>query len=103
MALTVTVNKRTVYGDQRVIYATVAFDNSYPTGGEAVDVSMFGGQLTELTDAILLNSHNLAASRIVVWDRPNKKLKLFTALSTEAANASDQSTINDIRVVFVGK
>jgi hypothetical protein len=28
-----------------------------------------------------------------VWDRANSKLLLFTALGTQAANASDQSAI----------
>lgn len=103
MALTITVNDFNVSGDQKVVYTTVAFDNSYPTGGEIVDVSMFGGVLRTIEDAILINPISLAVARFVAWNRTTKALRLYTALGTEAVNASDQSTVNDVRVVFIGK
>lgn len=46
MALTITIFKKTVFGDQRCVMGEVAFDSSYPTGGEALD-------LADLTDNFL--------------------------------------------------
>lgn len=46
MALTITITKKTVFGDQRCVMGEVAFDSSYPTGGEALD-------LVDLTDNFL--------------------------------------------------
>lgn len=103
MALTITVNDVNVQGDQKHVYATVAFDNSYPTGGEIVTPSLFAGTLTQVDDAILINSISLAVARFVGWNRVTKALRLYTALGVEAGNGTDQSTVNDVRVVFVGK
>jgi len=49
MALTITIFKKTVFGDQRCVMGEVAFDSSYPTGGEALD-------LVDLTDGFLANA-----------------------------------------------
>lgn len=87
MALTITDVQRTVKGNKREVTATVLFDSSYPTGGEAVAAADFG---LSTVDYIIVHPH---ASRIGVYDRTNKKILLYTALATEAANASDQSTI----------
>ena len=51
MALTITVTKKDVLGTQRVVYGEVAFDSSYPTGGEALD-------LVDLTDNFLSDPAN---------------------------------------------
>ena len=74
---------------QKVITGTFTFDNSYPTGGEScVEITdQFRGGAA---DVILFGQQS---NRIVVYDKTNKKVLLYTALGTEAANASDQSSI----------
>lgn len=42
MALTVSEITRTVYGNRKVLLATVTFDDSYPTGGEALTAATLG-------------------------------------------------------------
>lgn len=90
-----------MYGDRKVVYATVTFDNSYPTGGEAIAAADFGGELRSL-DRIETQGVNTAGNRLVVWDRANSKLLLFTALGTQATNASDQSAIV-VEITAIGK
>lgn len=101
MALTVTQRQMSVFGDDKVVFATVTFDSSYPTGGEALGISDFAGVLRQI-DWVQVPAANDGATRLVTWDRANAKLKLYTALSTEATNASNQSTIS-IDVVVYGK
>jgi hypothetical protein len=76
-------------GDRRVWMGTVTFDSAYPTGGETLVAADLG--FTEI-DFVVIDD-NPASSRIAVWDPATGKLKLFTALSTEAGNGTDQSTI----------
>lgn len=106
MALTITRAKdpttsseRRVIGDCRLITGEIQFDNSYPTGGEAITAAELGFDKSVFE---LFFNHDPAASRIPVYDKANGKIKLFTALSTEAANASDQSTIK-VRFLAVGE
>lgn len=97
MALSSTDIKRTVFGNKRVVIASLTFDSSYPTGGEAVLPSDFG--LSSI-DSILCFPHK-TMTRLAAYDHANAKVKLYTALSTEAAAASDQSSIT-IEVLVVG-
>lgn len=74
----------------------VAADTSYPTGGYDISAAMKGmtpdwGQAQDPTGA-----------RGVGVDIANKKLLIFTAFGTEAANASNQSTISSIYVQVEG-
>jgi hypothetical protein len=101
MALSVTPRRVSVHGDQKVVYATVTFDNSYPTGGEELTVAMFGGVLQAI-EWVSVPGANTAGNRLVVWDRANSKILLYTALGTQATNASDQSAIV-VEVVVAGK
>lgn len=96
----VTAAKRHVIGDIRIVYGEIQFDNSYPTGGEAIVAKDLGFDVR--IDEIFFQPFDNAASRIAVYDKAAGKVKLFTAMSTEAANASDQSTIK-VRFVAYGK
>jgi hypothetical protein len=98
MALTFSEVTRTLTANKRVVVADVTLDNSYPTGGEAISPSDVGLQAFE---AVLIPSINNAGTRFLVWDQANSKVKVLTALSTEAANASDQST-TVFRATFIG-
>ena len=81
----------------RLVAADITFDNSYPTGGEALTPADLG-----LRDILSVAAEQKGVvSRLCEYDYTTQKLKLFTALSTEAANASDQSTIT-VRVLALG-
>lgn len=77
----------------------VAGDTSYPTGGYDIAVTFkgFQGSVADWGQA-----QDASGARLATVDIANKKLKLFTALGTEAANASNQSTITEIYVELVG-
>lgn len=94
MALTITLtDDNAVEGDKRVRRGTIQFDNSYSSGGEAVaaaDLKLNGiesfdcDNVTRQGNRLCAVNMGLAPSVAV--------LVLYTALGTEAANASDQST-----------
>ena len=42
MALTVSLNRPTVFGDAKVASGTITFDSSYPTGGESLTPALLG-------------------------------------------------------------
>jgi hypothetical protein len=88
-----------VIGDRKALICNITFDNSYPTGGELVDPAVFGDWIQ--VDAVVPMGTN-AGNRVVTYDRANKKLLLFTALGTEAANASDQSAVV-LNALVIGK
>lgn len=82
---------------QKVVTGTLTFDSSYPTGGESISeiTDFFRGSQA---DSIVFEQ---LSNRIVTFDRTAKKALLYTALSTEAANASDQSSIV-VRFIAIG-
>ena len=82
---------------RKVVSGLLTFDSSYPTGGEDVSeiASFFRGGVA---DAIVFEQ---LSNRIVTYDKSAKKALLYTALSTEAANASNQSTIA-VRFIAIG-
>lgn len=84
--------------DQAEVLATVTGDSSYTSGGYAVTPQQFG--FFDRIDYIVPLSSNGAA--IIQYDRANKKIKIFTALGTEAAGGSNQSAIV-ADVLAVGK
>ncbi len=81
--------RRKSAGATQIVHAKITFDSSYPTDGEAVAPADIG--LSRIISATC--SHDTVGSRIVIWDQANLKLKLYTALGTEAADASNQATI----------
>ena len=98
MALTITprVTDTTLKG-ATLVAATVAFDSSYPTGGEAIAAADLG-----LDAAIDFAVVTTGGADVVVWDRATGKLKIFTADGTEATNASDQSAVSR-DILFLGR
>lgn len=89
MALTIDVIRRVRMPAGRAVVADITFDNSYPTGGEALAAADVGLSKIEYVRA----EQKGVANRICEYDYANSKLLLFTALGTQAANASDQSAI----------
>lgn len=88
MALTATKRLETVIGDKRFHVYRIVFDNSYPTGGEDLTPGLVG--LNTIEHVIVPGPNG---TEFVTWDRTNKKLLVFTADGTQAANASDQSAV----------
>ena len=104
MALTLTKTSDGVMGDLRYWAGTVALDDSYPTGGEAVASSDFV-QFSNI-EAVLLGQTIIATKRIV-WDPSASKIVLFiedgtTGIEAQAANASDQSAVTDVQLFVIG-
>lgn len=104
MALTVTRDKDPltngdfhVIGDLHWRHGTITFDSSYPTGGEAVTAADFGfgSQLIEL---LVFPT----GAEVPVFDKTNKKVLLYTADGTQAANTSDQSAVV-VRYMAIGR
>lgn len=89
-----------VVGDLKKVSGLITFDNSYPTGGESYNLSLFG--FDQVLHHLETDGVNVAGNRLVVNDHGNKKLLLFTALGTQASNGTDQSTIT-VRVSAYGK
>lgn len=79
-----------IIGDLKLWIGRITFDNSYPTGGETIAKADVGFDVA--IDAVVPLGNTLG-NRVPVWNNATKKLLLFTALGTEAVNASDQSTI----------
>jgi hypothetical protein len=72
----------------------VTFDNSYPTGGEAVTASLFGLD----TIYAILPLHSDEAGVTAEWDRTNSKIILndednTSGIEAEFANAGDASGV----------
>jgi hypothetical protein len=89
---------------QRSVTATVTFDNSYPTGGEEVTLTKLGLRDVQSVQEILESGTAAGAQARLIADLTDKtapKLLLYTAASTEASNASNQSSVV-ARLKFVG-
>ncbi len=100
MAATFTAQRTVRIDGNFIVYGVIALDNSYPTGGEAIAPQTINSLMNAIHGMSL--GINTAGTRLLVWDQTNQKIKCFTAVGTEAANASDQSTITDIPVTVHG-
>jgi len=80
---------------------TVAFDSSYPTGGELI-TSVFN-DFTEVL-AIFVQNHDLtiADQREYIPDLTNKKLIVLDAFNVEEGSGTDLSAITNVKLFVVG-
>ncbi len=95
MAIAVTVLNTVRDENGATVYASVLFDNSYPTGGELMIADDFG--LTGITTMVAGGVDD--AKYHATFDSAAKALKLYvedgtTGIEAEAGSASDQSAIN---------
>lgn len=81
----------TVYGNFRIVGMLAVGDTSYPTGGYPV-APLVAGRLTQVLAVFVRASPEFAANRLLRWNQSSNTIQIYTALGTEAANASDQST-----------
>jgi hypothetical protein len=111
MGLTLTERRERFFENKRVVEADVAFDSSYPTNGETVDLAAVGltrvVAIEQLFDddrgaPTVADTTNTGVSvRPVLTDVYAPKLKLYTGAATEATNTSDQSLVV-VRLRFIG-
>jgi hypothetical protein len=103
MAAVATVTKsEQLQSGLTLFVGTIALDSSYPTGGEAIDLSN-----AERLDVLIVAG---GGGYIYEWDAPNQKLKLMIgdnnnaadAVAVEAANATDVSALTALPFVAVG-
>lgn len=102
MAISATVHATVPTHNHALVFATVGFDSSYPTGGEAIAGSDVG--LRSIIAGFAAGADD--AKYHGFWDQTNLKLKLYvedgtSGIEAEAANESDQSAVN-VPVIFVG-
>ena len=100
MAVSVTINDRDVWGKHHVRWATVTFDGSYPTGGEAVTAANF--ELSELKNVLVTNpSIDDEAITSALWDATNSKILVVDAAGSQEGNATDLSATT-LKVIAIG-
>lgn len=90
-----------VEGAWRIGLASVTFDSSYPTGGEAVTPADFG---LDTIDFAICNITAVGGTVNVVevcYDRANKKLMAFDESPAEVANGASLATLV-VQVVAFG-
>lgn len=87
-----------------MVFATITFDSSYPTGGEALAESDFDsvGSL----DAVIVSQTNVAGID-AVWDSANSKVLLYdedntSGIAAEVADTTDMSSTT-VDVVVLGE
>ena len=106
MALTFTKQAAGVIGDKRYWLGTVAFDASYPTGGEVVAASDFEFQVA--VEGVLVGAGSaLVFEKIVRYDPSTSSLTIgdeddTSGVEAQAANASDQSGVVDVQLLAIG-
>lgn len=104
MAITVTVTNTEPLGNSTVYFGTIALDNSYPTGGEAVDLGS-----NERIDRLEVTGGKSGYQ--FSWDSANQKLIVYQGDNTNAAaapavqvpNATDLSALSALEFVGFGQ
>lgn len=86
MALTVSVTRRNVSGNQNIVTGTVAFDSSYTTGGLALTAATLG---LRVVDMIIIQPRS---GFVFDYDYTNSKLLAFTQGATTGATAVSGTT-----------
>lgn len=88
MALTISVQNRSVFGTKRIVVADVDFDSSYPTGGESLTAADLGLKKIDL----LLASPEEGIS--FEYDYTNSKLLAYVPGAAISSTAGS-NTIDD--------
>lgn len=103
MALTITNVDNSALMNKRVVFATLAFDSSYPTGGEGLTANDLG---MLAFDMVLVEP---SAGFVFSFDRANNKVKAFWVDTTtdgaamaEVVNTTDLSGVTGVKVMAIG-
>lgn len=104
MALAGTVNSVQEWGTHRVTLGTLAFDSSYPTGGEAFRPDMVG--LTSVTQLLVLPSEGLvfelddSTDKVLAY-RADGGTTLTATVRTGAVTDDDSAAVNGTALYVV--
>lgn len=91
-ACTVSIEQNNRYNDaERERIVAISPSASYATGGDTLAAA--DCQLAAI-NTVELEAVDAAGSRLGIYDKANSKIKVFTALGTEAVNATNQSAIS---------
>jgi hypothetical protein len=94
-------------GRKKVVTGHIAFDSSYPTGGEDLTeaFALLRGGVAQQAFVEQPIQAGAQTGKFVRINRSTKKIQLFTnaAPFAEVANASDQSLITDVGFMLVGQ
>ena len=81
--------------DLKMVPITIAFDNSYPTGGEAFSFSGVNHIVNVMIEP--------AGAYTFVYDYTNDKIQVFvSATGLEVADATDLSALTGIHALLIG-
>lgn len=88
-----------------IVYTTIAFDSSYPTGGEAVTSNALG-----LGTILMAFSPGTTSGYVFQWDNANNKLLAYYGDNNNAADgplievpaATDLSSLTAIPLIAIG-
>ena len=105
MGLSISIVRRTVIGNMRMVIATVDFDSTYPTGGESLTLTDLGLNNIEFIMAEPNSGY------VFQYDHANQKLKAYygnydqssDGALTEVANGGDLSSVTGVRVIAIGR
>ncbi|HET9672661.1 MAG TPA: hypothetical protein VFQ40_07410 [Actinomycetota bacterium] len=93
-------------GRKKMVYGSLAFDNSYPTGGEDISeaFNLLRGGVARVAIVDQPIQAGAQTGKFAKINKATKKVQLFTNASpfAEVANASDQSLITGLDFVLVG-
>lgn len=107
MAVAVTIVKVGVFGDLKYTVADLAWDSSYPTGGEALTPEQLG--LSVVVGSFDVGSAAAAALKVDTrYDTTNEKIQAFGSAANagivedaEISSTDDLSALTN-RVLFLG-
>ena len=103
MALTINPAVKTVFGNSRVVLGTIAFDSSYPTGGEAFTVTALSGNYFRTTNPykVFCILEPLAGYTFIF--RPDtSKSQVYSTAATEVSNETDLSMLQSVKYMIFG-
>jgi len=104
MTLTHSIQKRSTFGNKRVRTVDIAFDSSYPTGGESLTASDLGLSVVDLVIPSPKSGY------VFEYDYTNSKIKAYYAdydatsdgALIEVANTTDLSGVTGVRLLAMG-
>jgi hypothetical protein len=96
------VSGRAQQRSQQIIRGTITASSDYAASGDGCDLApYFPSQ--QMKYRVILNPVSNTGNRLGVYDHTNKKLWVFTALSTEAAGSSNQSANGIFSFIAIGE
>ena len=98
MALTASSGEVNFEQKRRTVLVNLAFDNSYPTGGESLTAAQVGLSVIEWMYVI-----GGSEGYHFQYDTTNSKVKVYSTAATEVVNTTDLSALTSVKAVFVGR